>query len=44
VALILRAGAAAEEPHFHVLFTSVAQNRHGRWRIAALRTMVPRKG
>jgi len=44
-ALILRAGAAAdEEPYFRVLFTCVAQNRHGRWRMAALRTMVPRKG
>ena len=44
-ALILAAGASAdEEPYLRVLFTSVVQNQHGRWRIAALRTMVPRKG
>lgn len=36
-ALILRAGAAAdEEPYLRVLFTSVARNQHGQWRIAAL--------
>lgn len=42
-ALIFRAGAAAdEEPYLRVLVTIVAHNRHGRWRIAGLRTMIPR--
>jgi uncharacterized protein (TIGR02246 family) len=41
-ARIFRAGAAADdEPHLRVLFTFVAYHRHGRWRIAALRTMAP---
>ena len=42
-ALIFRAGTAADdEPRQRVLFTFVAQQRDSRWRIAALRTMVPR--